>query len=148
MFMMRPKWLDGWGEGRNLLEARLLIDIPDIRVVESSYDRKLLFIGIGTVQKPESGPSTQTDGKYDERKSKDLEWRIFYDSTVIPQSMSMDCANNLMAGIISALAESESVFHPSTVYISSGRSSKGNAPLLLDYEMAKKIEEAKTERRI
>ncbi len=147
MFMKRPNWLDGWGEGKNLLEARLLIDIPGIRVVESSYNRKVLFIGIGTVQKPESGPSTQTDGKYDERTPEDLEWRIFYDSTVIPQTMSMDCAKNLLAGVISALADSKSVFDPSTVYISSGGSSKGNAPLLLDYEMAKKIEDAKNQRR-
>jgi len=130
--MQRPKWLSGWGKGKNPFEACLLIDTPDIKVVEASFNKKLLFFAIGVSQKNEVEPRT------------DLEWKIFYDSTALPPSMPVDKAKNLMAGIVSASAESASVYDASTVYIASGnRPSKGNAPLLLDYKMAKKIEEAK-----
>ncbi len=124
--MQRPKWLSGWEKGKNPLETCLLIDTPDIKVVEASFNKKLLFFAVGTPQKNET------------------EWKIFYDSTALPQSMPIDKAKNLMAGIVSASAESASVYTAGTVYVASGnRPSKGNAPLLLDYEMAKKIEEAK-----
>ncbi len=130
--MKRPKWLSGWGKGKNLFEACLLIDTPDIKVVEASFNKKLLFFAIGASQKNEAESKT------------DLEWKIFYDSTALPPSMPVDKAKNLMAGIVSASAESASVYDAGTVYIASGgRPSKGNAPVLLDYKMAKKIEEAK-----
>ncbi len=124
--MQRPKWLSGWGKGKNPLEACLLIDTADIKVVEASFNKNLLFFAVGAAQKNE------------------MEWKIFYDSTALPPSMPIDRAKTLMAGIVSASAGSASVYNASTVYVASGsRPSKGNAPLLLDYEMAKKIEEAK-----
>ena len=50
----------------------------------------------------------------------------------------------LMAGTVAVSSGSASVYNTGTVYIASGnRPSKGNAPVLLDYELAKKIEEAK-----
>jgi hypothetical protein len=49
-----------------------------------------------------------------------------------------------MAGAVAVSSGSGSVYNINTVYIASnGRSSKGNAPLLLDYEVAKKIERAR-----
>jgi len=52
-----------------------------------------------------------------------------------------------MAGTVAVSSGTASVYDAGTVYIASGnRPSKGNAPVLLDYEMAKKIEEAKKKR--
>lgn len=61
--------------------------------------------------------------------------------------MPIDKAKNLMAGIVLASAGSASVYNVGTAYIASGnKPSKGNAPVLLVYEMAKKIEEAKNKK--
>jgi hypothetical protein len=141
--MQRPKWLIGWGEGKNLLEARLLIAIPDIMVVEASFNKNLLFFAIRAKKNETASWSTQSDKGSEIESRTDLKWRIFYDSTALPQSMAIDKAKNLMAGIVSATTGSASVYNLSTAYIaSSNKPSKGNAPHLLDYEMAKKIEEA------
>jgi hypothetical protein len=73
-----------------------------------------------------------------------LEWKIFYDSTALPDFIPIDKAKDFMAGAVAVSSGSTSVYNTGTVYIASGnRPSKGNAPLLLDYEMAKKIEEAR-----
>ena len=143
--MQRPKWLSGWGEGKNLLEARLLIDLPDIMVVEASFDSKLLFFAIGTSQENETLVSGKESAKENESKFKtDLEWKIFYDKTALPRFMPIDKAKNLMAGIVSVSSGIMSVYNLSTIFVpSSSRPSKGNAPVLLDYEIARKIEEAK-----
>jgi hypothetical protein len=75
--------------------------------------------------------------------STDLEWRIFYNS-VLFQSTQLEKAKNLIAGIVFATSKSPSIYNFNTSYIPSGdKPSKGNAPLLLDYNMAKKIEEAR-----
>jgi hypothetical protein len=143
--MQRPKWLSGWGEGKNLLEARLLIDIPDIQVVEASFNKRLLFFAIGTLKKDGSSISLEESDKGNQGELvRVLEWKVYYDSTSLPKSMPIDKAKNLMDGIISASAGSASVYNLNTVYIVSGnRPAKGNTPFLLDYEMARKIEEAK-----
>jgi hypothetical protein len=58
--------------------------------------------------------------------------------------MPIDRAKNFMAGAVAVSSGTASGYNTSTAYIASGnRPSKGNAPHLLDYEMAKKIEEAR-----
>jgi hypothetical protein len=143
--MLRPKWLSGWGKGKNLFEGSLIIDIPDIKVVEASFNKKLVFFAIGTLPQRKTVVSGEEsaaaiggkDGAF-------LEWRVFYDSTVLPDFISVDKAKNFMAGTVAVSSGTASVYGAGTVYIASGnRPSKGNAPHLLDYEMAKKIEEAR-----
>jgi hypothetical protein len=49
-----------------------------------------------------------------------------------------------MAGTVAVSSGTASVYDAGTVYIASGnRPSKGNTPILLDSEIAKKIEKAK-----
>ena len=143
--MRRPKWLSGWGKGKNLFEGLLIVDIPDIKVVEASFNNKLVLIAVGTLP----GRETVVFGEASvaavgDKYGTDLEWRIFYDSTTLPDFIPIDKARDFMAGTVAVSSGSASVYNTGTVYIASGnRPSKGNAPLLLDYEMAKKIEEAK-----
>ena len=143
--MQRPKWLSGWGKGKNLFEGSLIIDTPDIKVVEASFNNKLVLFAVGTLPRRETVVSGEKSAPAIEEKHKtDLEWRIFYDSTALPDFIPIDKARDFMAGTVAVPSGSASVYNTGTVYIASGkRPSKGNAPHLLDYEMAKKIEEAR-----
>jgi hypothetical protein len=149
MLMRRPEWLSGWGKGKNLFEGSLIIDIPDIKVVEASFNKKLVLFAVGTLPRRETVVSGEGSAvAIGEKYETDLEWRIFYDSTVLPDFIPIDKAKDLMAGTVAVSSLTASVYDARTVYIASGnRPSKGNAPVLLDYEMAKKIEEAKRKNR-
>lgn len=143
--MLRPKWLSGWGKGKNLFEGSLIIDVPDIKVVEASFNNSLVFFAVGTLPRRETVISGEASAAAIGNKyGTDLEWRIFYDSTALPDFIPIDKARDFIAGTVAVSSGSASVYSTGTIYIASGnRPSKGNAPLLLDYEMAKKIEEAK-----
>jgi len=54
MLMRRPRWLSGWGKGKNLFEGSLIIDIPDIKVVEASFNKKLVLLAVGTLPRRET----------------------------------------------------------------------------------------------
>lgn len=147
--MRRPKWLSGWGKGKNSFEGSLIVDFPGIKVVEASIDKELVLVAVGTSQQLETGPSGRESAegivaKHGVRTQKDLEWRIFYDRTVLPDSVPHEKALVFLAGAVAVSSGSASVYESGTKYVaSSDRPSKGNAPLLLDYDMAKKIEEAR-----
>jgi hypothetical protein len=143
--MRRPKWLSGWDRGKNLFEGSLIIDLPDIKVVEASFDKKILLFAVGT---PEPRVTAVSDERslegIGDKDSLEMKWKIFYDPTVLPDSIPVDKAMDFMAGAVAVSSGSASAYNPGTAYIASGkRPSKGNAPLLLDYEIAKKIEGAK-----
>ena len=143
--MRRPKWLSGWGKGKNLFEGSLIIDLPDIKAVEARFDKKIVLFALGTSQPLGTAVSAEgnAEGIGDEDRL-DMKWKIFYDPTALPDSIPADKALDFMAGAVAVSSGSASVYKADTVYVASGkRPSKGNAPLLLDYEMAKKIEEAK-----
>ena len=145
--MRRPTWLSDWGRGKNCFEGSLIIDTPDIKVVEGSLDKNLVFVAVGTARQPEAALQEEKGAKgfgekYGTRK--DLEWKVFYDPDALSDSVPVDKAKDLIAGVVAVSSGSASAYSADTLYVaSSNRPSKGNAPLLLDYEMAKKIEAAK-----
>ena len=145
--MKRPKWLTGWEKGKSLLEGSLIIDIPDVKVVEATFNNQIVFIAVGTSQQRETTLSTEENDENIRTRhelQKSLQWKIFYDSTALPNFMPVGKVKDFLAGTVAAVAGNLSVYNTNTKYIASGiRLSKGNAPLLLDYELAKKIEEAK-----
>ncbi len=144
MFMLRPKWLSEWGKGKRILEASLTVDISDIKVVEASQNDNLFLVAIGTLPPRETTALDEESTASTESNRTDLKWKIFYDSTTFPDLVPLDKARNFMAGIVALSSGMISVYDADTVYVASGRRlSKGNAPLLLDYEAAKKIEEAR-----
>jgi hypothetical protein len=143
--MRRPKWLSGWGKGKNLPEVSLIIDIPDIKVVEANFDKKPILFAVGTPQRRETVSSSEGSAlAIGEKYGTDSEWRIFYDSIILSDFIPIEKAKDFMAGTVAVSSKTASVYGAGTVYVASGnRPSKGNAPVLLDYEMAKKIEEAR-----
>jgi hypothetical protein len=143
--MQRPKWLSGWGKGKNLFEGSLIIDTPDIKVVEAHLDNRLVLVAVGTSQPRVTAESAVRKVERIAAESRfDMEWKIFYDSTALTDFIPFNKAKDFMAGAVAVSSGSGSVYNINTVYIASnGRSSKGNSPLLLDYEVAKKIERAR-----
>jgi hypothetical protein len=143
--MRRPKWLNGWGKGKNLLEGSLIIDLPDIKVVEASLNKKPILFAVGILPRRETVASDKASAAaIEEKHETGFKWKIFYDSTALPDFIPIEKAKDFMAGTVAVSSSSASVYDASTVYIASGgRPSKGNAPVLIDYEIAKKIEEAR-----
>jgi hypothetical protein len=134
--MRRPKWLSGWGKGKNPFEASLIIDVPDIKVVEASFNGKPVLLAVGTSQQPETASSGGGE--------KGLEWKIFYDRSILPAFIPKGKSMDFLAGTVAVSSGSASVYDAGTKYIASGdRPVKGNAPVLLNYEMARRIEEAR-----
>ena len=148
--MQRPKWLNGWGNGKNPLKGSLIIDIPDIKVVEAIFNNKIVLLAIGTLQRHGTNLSIKENSGEIQGSlgtQKDLKWEIFYDPTALHNLVPNDKSRDFMAGLVSIVSGTPSVFNTSTVYIASGnRPAKGNAPHLLDYEIAKRLEEARNEK--
>lgn len=145
--MQRPKWLSGREKGKNSFEGSLIVDLPEIKVIEASFNKDLVFLALGTPQSNEKGILEKENTEVNIAKNRcNLDWKIFYDQTDIPPFITVDQAKALIAGVVAVTSGNSSVYNANTRYIASGsRKSKGNAPLLLDYELAKKIEEAKKE---
>ncbi|MBO3802966.1 MAG: hypothetical protein JTT11_03700 [Candidatus Brockarchaeota archaeon] len=142
--MRRPKWLSGWGKGKNVFEASLIIDVPGVKVVEATFNDEPVLFAIGTArQRAVPGGKATAAG---EGRGNDLEWRVFYDSASLPGFMPIDRAKEFMAGAVALSSLTASVYGEGTVFVASGKRSKGNAPALLDYEIAKKVEEARRKR--
>lgn len=142
--MQRPKWLTGWGKGKNLFEASLIIDIPEIKVVEATFNHHTVFFAVGKPKQNEPAVSDEEAQSNEGKSSKEFVWKIFYDSTALPDFMPIGKVFDLMAGSVAISSGSPSSNENGTVFIASGkRPYKGNAPLLLDYNMAKIIEEAR-----
>ena len=146
--MHRPKWLTGWGKGKNPFEASLIIDIPEIKVVEATLNQNPIFFAVGKYEQNQTTVSADAGAEETEVKSKtDFVWKIFYDSAALPNSIPIGKALDFMAGTVAVSSGSLSVYEKGTAYIASGKNpSKGNAPLLLDHNMAKIIEEARKKR--
>ena len=136
------------GKEEEPFEGSLIIDIPEIKIVEANFNNRLFLLAIGTLPRRKTVVSGEgSDAATEDKRGTDetdLEWKIFYDSTALLDIMPIEKAKDFMAGTVAVSSGSASVHDSGTIYIASGsRPSKGNAPLLLDYEMAKKIEEAK-----
>ncbi len=120
------------------------MDISDVKVVEASQNDNLFLVAIGKLAPRETTVSDEGSAASAESNRTNLKWKIFYDSTAFPDLVPIYKARNFMAGIVALSSGMISVYDADTVYVASGRRlSKGNAPLLLDYEVAKKIEEAR-----
>src|SRR5512136_2392498 len=108
--MQRPKWLSGWGKGKNPFEGSLIIDLPDIKVVEASFNKKLVLFGVGASKKRITAVSGEGSAEgIGAKYITDLEWKIFYDSTTLLNFMPIDKAKDLMAGTVALSSGSGSV---------------------------------------
>lgn len=143
--MQRPKWLIEWGDGKKVFEGMLVIDVPDVKVVEARFDNEIVLIAIGVSKQLTAEPPERTAAQNEGMGKSNMKWKIFYDKTIFPEFIPVEKVRDFMAGVVAIVSKSASVYNSNTLYIAIGkRPSKGNAPFLLDYEIAKKIEEAKS----
>ena len=144
MPMQRPNWLSKWGIGQSLLDCSITIDLTEIKVIEGTYKQSLFFIAIGTLQEVKEYSDEGKPGQDTGDSNQNFKWKIFYDLSTLPTTLTPEKTKNMIADIIALVSENNSVYGIQTKYIASGvKRIKGNAPLLLDYELAKTIQNAK-----
>ncbi len=145
--MHRPKWLNGFGEGKNHFEGSLAIDASDVKVVEANFDKELAFLAIGTIKKCDAAfvnDNNTGNSSVSCDTSMGWEWKIFYDSSIFANLEGNEKNKYFMADMVALLSGSSSVYDEATVFIAKGkRPSKGNSPILLDFELANRIQKAK-----
>ncbi len=147
MSMKQPKWLSEWGMSRSLLDCSISVDLTEIKVIEGTYKQSLFFIAIGTLPKVKEHSEEGKAEQNTKGSNLNFKWKIFYDLSTLPKTLTLERAKNMMADIIALVSENNSVYDIQTKYIASGvKPAKGNAPLLLDYELAKTIQNAKRQK--
>ena len=145
--MQRPKWLNGFGNSKNHFAGSLVVDAPDVKVVEANFDEELAFVAIGTLQKCDSAyPNDNNTGNSSVNceTSMSWKWKIFYDSFILNNLEGNDKKMYFMAGMVALLSGNLSVYDETTTFTAKGKKpSKGNSPILLDFELVGRIEKAK-----
>jgi hypothetical protein len=114
--MRLPKWRRK-RKGKNPFEGSLIVDNPDIKVVEAKYDSKPVLLAIGTSKQRElkisgKGNAEGLRGKY--QTQKDLKWEILYNPKALPGFIPIEKAKDLMAGTIAVTSGSAAVYEPQT----------------------------------
>lgn len=105
---------------KNPFEASLILDNPDVKVVEARYKKKPFFIGVGISQQRDvkgvgEVGSKGLKGEY--RTQKDLMWHLLYNPNVLPNGfMPMEKLKDWMASTVSAVSGSMSVYEAQTDY--------------------------------
>ena len=144
--MKRPNWLGVLGKSKNHFEGSLVVDASDVKVVEANFNKELAFLAIGTVQKCDSAfvnDNNSGNSSVSCKNSMGWEWKIFYDSSIFA-NLEGNNKRDFLAGMVALLSGNLSIYDEATVFIAKGkRPSKGNSPILLDFELASRIEKAK-----
>jgi hypothetical protein len=147
--MRLPKWLKR-RKGKNPFEGSLIIDNPDIKVVEAKYDNKPVLLAVGTSKQRElkisgKGDAEGIGGKY--QSQKDLEWQVLFNPKALPDFIPLEKAKELMAGTVAVSSADASVYSSNTKFIEIKDKGEGSDRWLdvLEKEIkkkGKKLEEA------
>lgn len=117
--MRLPRWLKK-RKGKNPFEGSLIVDNPDIKVVEAKYDKKPVLLAIGTSRQRELAISGKgnTEGlgaKY--QTQKELDWQVLYNPKALPDFIPIEKAKDLMVGTIAVSSGNATVYAPQTKII-------------------------------
>ena len=113
------KWLRN-RKSKNAFEGSMIVDNPDIKVVEANYNNNPILLAVGTSKQRElsisgKGSTEGLAGKYTTQK--DLEWKILYNPKALPDFIPIEKAKDLMAGTVAVSSGSAGVFSPNTKYL-------------------------------
>lgn len=108
-------------EKKNPVEASMVLDKPEIKIVEARYKGKPFLVGIGLskqqVKKIVAGgealPPSLT-GEY--QTEMDLDWTLLYNMNNLPGFLPLEKAEEYMATTVSVVSGSLSVYEPKTKY--------------------------------
>lgn len=108
---------------KNPFDASLILDNPDIKIVEARYNEKPVFFGVGTSKQRENEIAASvgtegTGGKY--AIQKELEWRMYYNKNNMPTGFIpiekledwMKGTTAVVSGSISAYGTTSQNFKP------------------------------------
>lgn len=102
-------------------EATKLIDTPDMKMIEARYNSNPFFIGIAVAKQREVkgvGQVGMEGVKGEYQSQKDLAWQLFYNMSALPSGfMPQEKLNDYMAGTVSLLSGSATVYSGSTKFI-------------------------------
>jgi len=90
---------------KNPFEASMLVDNPDVKVVEGRFSGKPFFFAVGTSEQREVKGSGEVvlpigaKGEYASQKS--LKWNVLYNPKALPDFVPIDTVKDLMAGTVS-----------------------------------------------
>jgi len=104
----------------NPVEASMLIDKPEIKVVEARYKNMPFLIGVGTSTsrgvKGRGELGTEgVRGEYQERK--DLDWQLLYSPKTLPDFIPFEKLKDFMSSTVSVVSGSIDVFDRNTRFI-------------------------------
>lgn len=98
----------------------MLIDNPDVKVVQASYKGNPFLIGVGISKQREVrglGQAGLTEGIRGEYQSqKELEWQLFYNLNALPGFIPAEKLKDFMASTIAVTSGSITVYNSQTKF--------------------------------
>ena len=102
-------------------DATMIINNPDIKVVEARYYERPFFIGVGISKQRElkvAGEFGTEGGKGEYHTQKDLDWQLLYNPKTLPDGfMPFDKLKDFMAGTVSVTSGSATVYSAGTKFL-------------------------------
>lgn len=107
---------------KNPFEASLLVDNPDIKVVEARFDEKPFLIAVGKSEQREKKVVGEVGlpkiGKGEYGTQKDMKWQVMYNPNSLPSGfMSEERFRNWAGGTVYLTSSSDAVYSGHTQYI-------------------------------
>jgi hypothetical protein len=104
---------------KNPFEGSIVVDNPDIKVVEAKYEKIPFLLAVGTSTQRElsvsgQGSMEKVGAKY--QSQKELDWRLFYNPKALPDFIPLEEAKQLMAGTVATSSGSISVLSTQTTF--------------------------------
>jgi len=98
---------------KNPFKGSLVVDNPDIKIVEATYDSKPLVLAVGTSKQRELTISAKgsTDGIGGEYQTqKDLKWEVLYNPKAFPDFIPIEKAKDLVTETVAVTSGSLTVY--------------------------------------
>lgn len=107
---------------KNPFEASLLVDNPDIKVVEARFNEKPFLIAVGKSEQREKKVVGEVRlpriGKGEYQSQKDMKWQVLYNRNALPSGfMPEERLKDWAASTTSAVSGSIEVFNSDTKFI-------------------------------
>lgn len=106
---------------KSAIDATMIINNPDIKIVEARYHEEPFFIGVGISKQRElkvAGEVGTQGGKGEYHTQKDLDWHLIYNPKTLPDGfIPFDKLKDFMAGTVSVASGSSTVYSAGTKFL-------------------------------
>jgi len=137
---------------KNPFEASMLLDKPEVKMVEGRYNKKPFLVAFGVAKqrdvKGAGGVGTEgVKGEY--QSQKDLDWQVLYNLKALPEGfIPEEKLRSWMAGTVAVTSGSIDVFSDTTTFVETDQEkleAKGRDPMkaLFDADIVKRLAKKK-----